>query len=135
MHKVDIVKLDGKGRILVPIDIRRILGLREGMYLLIIADSERCEIRLTPFIDRKAKLARIIVGLKDIPGALARIAGILADIGVDLLFSESRTIRRGEEAEWIAVADMTNCNLELDRIKEKLLVDGGATFVRIEVYR
>ncbi|MCS7113629.1 MAG: ACT domain-containing protein [Nitrososphaerota archaeon] len=135
MHRVDVVKLDGKGRILVPIDIRRILGLRKGMYLLIVADSERGEIRLTPFLDSRAKLARITVGLKDIPGALARIAGILAEIGIDLLFSESRTIRRGEEAEWIAVADMTNCDLDPDSIKEKLLLDGGATSARIEVYR
>ncbi|MEM2739859.1 MAG: ACT domain-containing protein [Candidatus Bathyarchaeia archaeon] len=134
MHKVDIVKLDGKGRILVPIDIRRILGLREGMYLLMVADSERSEIRLTPFVDSRAKLARITVGLKDTPGALARIAGILAGIGVDLLFSESRTIRRGEEAEWIAVADITSCDLDPDSV-EKLLLDGGATFARIEVYR
>lgn len=135
MHKVDVVKLDSKGRILIPIDIRKTLGLREGMYLLLVADSERNEVRLTPFIDSGVKLARITVGLKDAPGALARIAGILAEIGVDLLFSESRTIRRGEEAEWIAVADLTNCNLDLDTMKEKLLADGRAISVRIEVYK
>ncbi len=135
MHKVDVVKLDGKGRILIPIDVRKTLGLREGMYLLLVADSERNEVRLTPFIDSGVKLARITVGLKDAPGALARIAGILAEIGVDLLFSESRTIRRGEEAEWIAVADLTNCNLDPDTMKEKLLADGRAISVRIEVYK
>lgn len=135
MHKVDVVKLDGKGRILIPIDVRKTLGLREGMYLLLVADSERNEVRLTPFIDSGLKLARITVGLKDAPGALARIAGILAEIGVDLLFSESRTIRRGEEAEWIAVADLTNCNLDPDTMKEKLLADGRAISVRIEVYK
>jgi len=135
LHKVDVVKLDSKGRILIPIDIRKTLGLREGMYLLLVADSERNEVRLTPFIDSGVKLARITVGLKDAPGALARIAGILAEIGVDLLFSESRTIRRGEEAEWIAVADLTNCNLDLDTMKEKLLADGRAISVRIEVYK
>jgi AbrB family looped-hinge helix DNA binding protein len=129
------VKLDGKGRILIPIDVRKTLGLREGMYLLLVADSERNEVRLTPFIDSGLKLARITVGLKDAPGALARIAGILAEIGVDLLFSESRTIRRGEEAEWIAVADLTNCNLDPDTMKEKLLADGRAISVRIEVYK
>jgi len=135
LHKVDVVKLDGKGRILIPIDVRKTLGLREGMYLLLVADSERNEVRLTPFIDSGVKLARITVGLKDAPGALARIAGILAEIGVDLLFSESRTIRRGEEAEWIAVADLTNCNLDPDTMKEKLLADGRAISVRIEVYK
>jgi AbrB family looped-hinge helix DNA binding protein len=135
LHKVDVVKLDGKGRILIPIDIRKTLGLREGMYLLLVADSEHNEVRLTPFIDSGVKLARIIVGLKDAPGALARIAGILAEMGVDLLFSESRTIRRGEEAEWIAVADLTNCNLDLDTVREKLLADGRAISVRIEVYK
>jgi AbrB family looped-hinge helix DNA binding protein len=135
LHKVDVVKLDGKGRILIPIDIRKTLGLREGMYLLLVADSEHNEVRLTPFIDSGVKLARIIVGLKDVPGALARIAGILAEMGVDLLFSESRTIRRGEEAEWIAVADLTNCNLDLDTVREKLLADGRAISVRIEVYK
>lgn len=135
LHKVDIVKLDSKGRILIPIDIRRVLGLREGMHLLIVLDTERSEVRLTPFIDSGTRLAKIIVGLRDIPGALARIARILADMGVDLLFSESRTIRRGEEAEWMAVADLTNCKLDLDDMKEKLLTDGEATYVKIEVYK
>jgi len=59
------------------------------------------------------------------PGALAKAAKILAEQGVDLLSSESRTLRRGKSAEWVVVADVSRCECKLEEL-ERQIIDGGA---------
>ena len=92
----ELIRLDSKGRVLIPQSVREALGFREGMYLMLIADLDRGEVLLTPFADPEARLMEFRIRLTDVPGALARVANVLADANVDLLHTESRTIRRGE---------------------------------------
>lgn len=130
----ELIRLDSKGRVLIPQSVREALGFREGMYLMLIADLDRGEVLLTPFADPEARLMEFRIRLTDVPGALARVANVLADANVDLLHTESRTIRRGEYAEWIAVADVSKCNVEMDELKERILSVGKAEAVEIREY-
>jgi AbrB family looped-hinge helix DNA binding protein len=120
MELSKIVKLDSKGRILIPSNIRSGLGLSKGMYLMIHADLNEKEARLIPFADPKAKLLNFKITISDAPGALAKAASILAKHDVDLLSSESRTIQRGKIAEWNAIGDVSKCKVNLKVLKEAL---------------
>jgi len=115
-----IVRLDSKGRILIPSSIRVGLGLSKGMYLMICANLNEKEAYLTPFADPKAKLVNFKIMISDAPGALAKVASILAKYSVDLLSSESRTLQRGKIAEWNAIGDISKCKLNFNELREAL---------------
>jgi len=131
LRMTEIVRVDAKGRIIIPIPIREALRFREGMYLMLTGDLDSKEVIITPFADPEAKLMEFRVGIKDVPGALARVAGVLADANVDLLSSESRTLRRGEAAEWLAIADVSKCACEMEALRKRVLKEGAAKSVEI----
>jgi len=121
MRIASIQKIDALGRDSIPAKVREALGLKDGMRVLLVADIEERRIAINLFADPEAKLVEFRISLSDIPGALARAASILAKNGIDLLFSESRTLRRGEYAEWIAIADYSKCIKPLDKVEEELI--------------
>ncbi len=123
----DFVVMDSKSRVTIPLKIRKVLGLREGMKLLLIANSSKKELRIIPLLELQAKVYRLRIVMSDRPGVLARAASLLAEEGVDLIMTESRTIRRGEIAEWVIVADLSNCQLDVSALVERIR---GLDFVK-----
>jgi len=135
MRMVEILKLDTKGRVSLPVRLRESLGLREGMYIMAIADLETRDLRLRAFADPEAKLLQLRIGLADVPGSLARVAKVLADANIDLLSTESATLERGQRAEWRAIADASKCRVPLTELKSIILQDGAAKTVEVEELR
>lgn len=133
MRIVSIQKIDAKGRISIPANVREALGLKDGMRVLLIADIEEKKIMINPFADPEAKLVEFRISLSDVPGALAKAASILANNGVDLLFSESRTLKRGEYAEWIAIADCSKCSKTLSKLEEELISENCVKAVKYKL--
>ncbi len=131
MRISEIVRVDSRGRILIPSAVRSSLGLREESYVMLIADLESQEIRLIPFADPEAALYELRMAFEDFPGALAKAASKLAELGVDLLSTQSRTIYRGKLAEWHAIVDLSKCKVRIEKLKEKLVKDGAAKDVEI----
>jgi AbrB family looped-hinge helix DNA binding protein len=125
MRMTEIVRIDSRGRITMPSPLREAVKLSEGMYVILVADLDEKEVRIVPFADPEAKLIEFCITFSDMPGALAKAANILAMEGVDLLSSESRTLRRGKSAEWVVVADISRCKCKLEEL-EQLIIDGGA---------
>ena len=121
----EIVRIDSRGRITMPSPLREAAKLSEGMYVMLVADLDEKEVRIVPFADPEAKLIELRIAFSDMPGALAKAAKILAERGVDLLSSESRTLRRGKSAEWVVVADVSRCECKLEEL-ERQIIDGGA---------
>jgi AbrB family looped-hinge helix DNA binding protein len=134
MRRTEIVRVDTRGRITMPLSIREAVRLSEGMYVMLIADLDKKEVRITPFADPEAKLVEISITFSDIPGALAKAANILADQGVDLLSSESRTLRRGKSAEWVVVADVSKCKCALKELEQNIVAEGMAEEVKFRSY-
>jgi AbrB family looped-hinge helix DNA binding protein len=130
----EIVRVDSRGRITMPSSIREAIRLAEGMYVMLIADLDKKELRIAPFADPEAKLVELSITFTDVPGALAKAAGILADQGVDLLSSESRTLRRGKSAEWVVVADVSRCKCTLKDLEQKIVAEGTAEEVSFRSY-
>jgi len=125
MRMSEIVRIDSRGRVTMPSSIRDAVRLSEGMYVILIADLDRREVRIVPFADPEARLVEFRITFADVPGALAKAAAVLAREGVDLLSSESRTLRRGESAEWFVVADVSNCKCRLEELEQKIIEEGA----------
>ncbi|MCJ7613249.1 ACT domain-containing protein [Candidatus Bathyarchaeota archaeon] len=134
MRMTEIVRVDSRGRITMPSSIREAIRLSEGMYVMLIADLDKKEIRITPFADPEAKLIELSITFSDAPGALAKAASTLADEGVDLLSSESRTLRRGKSAEWVVVADVSRCKCTLKELEQKIVAEGTAEEMKFRSY-
>ena len=134
MRMTEIVRVDSRGRITMPSSIREAIRLSEGMYVMLIADLDKKEVRIAPFADPEAKLVELNITFSDVPGALAKSASILADEGVDLLSSESRTLRRGKSAEWVVVADISRCKCTLKELEQKIVAEGSTEEVNFHNY-
>jgi AbrB family looped-hinge helix DNA binding protein len=134
MRMTEIVRIDSRGRITMPSPLREAVKLSEGMYVMLIADLDEKEVRIVPFADPEAKLIEFRIAFSDMPGALAKAANILARMGVDLLSSESRTLRRGKSAEWVVVADVSRCKCKLEELERKIVEEGAAKEVKFKSY-
>ncbi len=118
MRNSNIVKVDPKGRILIPIHIRKFLNVDDGTEIIIIPDNEKAQARILPLI--KEKTAEIRFLISDIPGSLATIASILSKNHVNIIMSESRTVLKKKVAEWDVIIDTSESETSLDELKNEL---------------
>ena len=126
------MKLDRRGRIVIPRIMRKSLGLTENTQLMAISDSEAKEIRIIPLqlTDNKTYI-KIQIHIKDEPGSLAKIANAFGDLKISLVYGESIIIKKGVEAEWTVIAPAPSNDLTLEDLKKYLIENGGAIKVNI----
>lgn len=103
MKDFNVVKVDSKGRIIVPYHIRDYLGLREGTEL-IVTNNEQKELRIFPLLEGTASVELL---LTDVPGSLAKVLDVVSRNRAEILMSVSKTIERGKLAEWNAILDIS----------------------------
>ena len=106
MKNFNIVKLDSKGRILIPYHIRNQLELEDDVELMITNNGNR-ELKVFPLL--KGSTAEILVSMADTPGSLAKILSVINKQNIDVMMSISKTIERGELAEWNAIVSTSSC--------------------------
>lgn len=116
----EIVKVDSKGRITIPLVIREALDIREGMNVLLIADTSKKEVIVSP-ISKEAQLLEIEFEMEDRPGALAEVASELARQGIDMIITRCTALKRGETAECLVVADISKSTITTDKELERIL--------------
>lgn len=104
------VKLDSKGRAIIPNSFREALGIKTGENLVIELDKSNERLILFPIQKKETKKIEIWIG--DKPGSLAKAAGILSRNKADLIFTESRSLSREKEAVWSVVADFSKTDLK-----------------------
>ncbi|MFH1420349.1 MAG: hypothetical protein ABIG30_00045 [Candidatus Aenigmatarchaeota archaeon] len=102
----NIVKIDSKGRILVPFHIRNYIDLDEDSEVMIINNGKK-EIKIIPIV--AGENASMSAMIKDTPGALAKTLDVLSKHKVDILASRSKTLEKGKHAEWSAILDVSQC--------------------------
>lgn len=121
MRFKELVKVDSKGRITIPLSIREALGIREGMNILLFADLDEKKIFLSPIPD-KAKLVEINVTVEDRPGVVAEISKTLADNGIDIVALKCVVIKRGEIGECSFIVDLSRSLVSSsDELKEIIM--------------
>jgi len=100
----ETVKVDSKGRITIPIAVRELFDIREGMYLLMIADKEAREIKLVP-IPVVAKLAKLKLLVEDRTGVLAELTRFIAGYNIDIISTKCVVLKREELGECEMIID------------------------------
>jgi bifunctional DNA-binding transcriptional regulator/antitoxin component of YhaV-PrlF toxin-antitoxin module len=118
MRNSNIVKVDSKGRILIPIHIRKFLSAEEGTEIIIIPDREKGQAKVLPLLKEKTAEFRFMID--DLPGSLAKIADILSDYGLNIIMSESRTLVKGKVAEWDVIVDTSESNGTIEQMKKDM---------------
>lgn len=131
-HEHEIVRVDSKGRVTIPSHMREELGMREGAFAAVRINREERGLAISLFAGAKAKLVEIRMRIPDRPGALARVARTLSELNVDLLSSTSRTMKKGELAEWVVIADFSQSSKNPEEIKKRVLENRDALAVEIK---
>jgi predicted amino acid-binding ACT domain protein len=114
MRNFNVVKMDKKGRILIPFHIRYNIGNYDEF--LIMNNGEK-ELKIFPLINGQS--ADIKLQLTDVLGSMARATDILAKHNIDILMSQSKTLEKGKLAEWQAIVDISNCK-DMEKLKKDL---------------
>jgi AbrB family looped-hinge helix DNA binding protein len=119
-----IVRLDTRGRLVLPTEFREALNLKEGDEVLISLDRKTDTLTINPIFGKPDDLVKMEIEFGDTPGCLAKIAKKIADMNIDLIVTESRSSQRGKKARWDIVADISKCSFSLNEIKQLLLQSG-----------
>ncbi|MFZ8783103.1 MAG: AbrB/MazE/SpoVT family DNA-binding domain-containing protein [Desulfurococcaceae archaeon] len=106
----ETVKVDSKGRITIPASIRELFNIKEGMYLLMVADKNTREIKLVP-LPIAAKLVRIRVLVEDKVGVLAELTNFLANLHVDIVSTKCVVLKREELGECEMIVDVSRSTI------------------------
>jgi AbrB family looped-hinge helix DNA binding protein len=124
------VKVDSKGRVIIPNYFREALGIKFGENIVAHLDKANERVLLFPLEKKSMKL---MIRFNDVPGALARAAVILARGKVDLIYTSSRSLKRGREAEWEVIADFSESDLA--NLKKNLGAEKAIKSFRFERLR
>ena len=119
-----IIKLDTRGRLVIPNEFRETLDLKEGDNVLLSLDPKNNTISISPIYGEKDYLIKMEIRFGDKPGSLAKIADLLAKLKVDLLMTESKSFERGAKARWDIIAYISKSNLSTQEIGNELLDSG-----------
>jgi len=120
MKMNSIIKLDTRGRLVIPNEFRETLDLKEGDNVLVSLDSNTNTISISPIYGKQSDLVKIKIEFGDKPGCLAKIANLLADLKIDLIMTESKSFQRGTKARWDIIADISKTNISIKSLKERL---------------
>ena len=126
-----IVRLDTRGRLVLPNEFRESLNLKERDEVLVSLDQKTDTITINPVYGKPTDLVKIEIEFGDIPGCLAKIAKKIADMKIDLIMTESKSSQRGKKARWDIIADISKCSSSIIKIKQLLLQSGYAESVSI----
>ena len=131
MKEVRILSLDARGRVVIPQIIRKSLGLTTNSQLMLVADSETKEIKITPIgLSQEHNPIKFRITMKDQPGALAKIANIFAECGVSLVYGESIAVEREKTAIWTVIGPQPE-HRTLEDLQDMLIKEGDALKVEI----
>ena len=116
-----IIKLDTRGRLVIPSEFRETLDLKKGDNVLISLDSKTNNITISPIYSKTWNLIKMELTFGDKPGSLAKIASKLAELKVDLIMTESKSYERGAKARWDIIADISKTDNSIKQIKKELV--------------
>ncbi|MEM2088994.1 MAG: hypothetical protein QXF52_10065 [Thermoproteota archaeon] len=117
MPKTYLLKIDDRGRILIPQAVRDMMGLRPQSETLGTYNSEKNVFTLMP-VRQGGNFIRIVFKISDQPGSLAKVANSLASSGINLMATSSTTLVPGKLAEWEVIADVSSDYPLKERLNE-----------------
>jgi AbrB family looped-hinge helix DNA binding protein len=126
-----LIRLDTRGRIVIPTEFRESLAIKEGDEVLISLDTKTNTLLISPVYGETKKVVKMEIEFGDTPGCLAKIAQKIAALNIDLIMTESRSSQRGQKARWDIVADLSKSSFSINEIRQQLLQSGFVEEMRI----
>ena len=105
-----VIRLDTRGRLVIPNEFRETLNLKEGDEVLMSLDTKTDTLIISPIYGEPKDLVRMEIEFGDTPGCLAKIAKKIAEMKIDLVMTESKSSQRGKKARWDIIADISKCS-------------------------
>jgi AbrB family looped-hinge helix DNA binding protein len=128
MESPNIVKVDSKGRILIPVNFRNQMGVEEGTEMIIVPDEDSSHLKILPIAKNSA--AEIVMQLHDSFGSLASIADALSANAFNIIVSESRRMGDGM-SEWRILVDLAGQNDGVDMLRDVISSIQGVRSLKI----
>lgn len=125
MRNFNVVRLDSKGRIILPYHIRDFLGLKKGSELLIL-NNEKKELKVFPLREKKTAKLRITLN----GDSFSKILNVLDKHDIDILMSIGKTIEKDRLAGWEAIVDFKDLK-QLKKMEKELRSLKGTKKVEI----
>jgi len=127
--KTYIITIDDRGRIVIPKQARNDLGITTNSQLMMVSDSEVKELKITPIgLKNDSNLIKLKITMKDVPGALAKLATLFGDLKLSMMYSEAVIVEKDKTAVWTVISESPESPLE---DLEKILKDKGNA-IRVE---
>ena len=128
-RKTFVITIDDRGRIVIPKQARSDLGITTNSQLMMVSDSEAKELKITPIgLRDDANLIKLRITMEDIPGALAKLATLFADLNLSMMYSEAVIVEKDKTAVWTVISESPKTSLEE---LEMILKNKGA--IKVEV--
>ena len=127
-----IIRLDVRGRLVIPNEFRETLNLKKGDEVLLGLDTKTNTLTISPIYDKQCNLVKIKLEFGDSPGCLAKIANKLARMKIDLIMTESKSFQRGKKARWDIIADISKSTYSVSNIRKNLLQNNLIESVSID---
>ncbi|MHA1488739.1 MAG: hypothetical protein ACTSRI_03675 [Promethearchaeota archaeon] len=113
MKEIKILQIDNRGRILIPQSLRKLVGLSKESKLMVIADSELNELKITSIgLAEAEKLMKLKITMEDTPGALGKFASALGKLNVSIIHSEGSILEKDKSATYIAIVQSLKHDFE-----------------------
>lgn len=113
-----LVKLDSKGRVLIPISYRKKLGISSDTELVLMHGERNNEVRIMPLSDQTT--AKCTVLMSNGLGSLTNVMEVLDMLNVGVIMSESRNLMGNGTSEWTFVLDTSKSDGQKKDIKSRL---------------
>jgi AbrB family looped-hinge helix DNA binding protein len=131
MKEAKILNIDKRGRIVIPNIYRKSLGIEEATQIMMIADSDRKEIRIYPVAwSGERETVKLKIYMEDVAGSLAKVAKIIGELKISLIYGEAIVIERGKSAIWTVIAPLPE-GINTNELVDTLLKKGNALKVEI----
>ncbi len=117
-HKVPT--LISNGEFEVPEEfLAELKEVKDGQPLMMVGDMDSYVLSIT-LMDAKAKLVRASLVIPDKPGAISRVADILAKHDVNIVSLQSEVLVFYESMTLDIIADVSKCDLDTEKLRSSL---------------
>ena len=114
----NLIKIDSKGRILIPAGFRKKLGIKPDSELVIIPGKEGRGVSIMPISDKNA--AKCTVRIKDSMRGLSNVMEVMDMLNVGVLMSQSKNLMGNGTSEWTFILDTSKSNGESEKLEDRL---------------
>nr|WP_251948113.1 ACT domain-containing protein [Thermococcus argininiproducens] len=116
------MKIEENGKVEIPLEWAYEVGLVKDAYFLVEIDTELNEVHMERIALPGKQLVEIELVVKDQPGVLAKITGLLGRHRINILFSEAEEMEQIGLGAIVAVVDVSQADITLDRLLKELQV-------------